>query len=221
MHSPPVEWGPLLGAGPVPLDSDIDSDLTRGPAVRRDPDRRGPSQAPAVRPGPARKHPCCPGPDPPATHAHTLLQSGCSHCFLLLQPLFFIRSLFGWILLCFCPVDCARSPATVPGRFSGEISLPWALLGCGLRLTLTCSPPSPPPRRCDAASRPRGGFIVPLAAAAGFVAPRRPGPFRPGIYCPARPEPARPVRPGWARLARSVNRPGPARGAADPPAAAA
>ena len=60
-------------------------------------------------------------------------------------------------------------------------------------LFLTCSPPSPSSRRCDAASRLCGVFIIPLAAAACFPAPRRPGPSH---YCQARPEPAHPIRPG-------------------------
>ena len=61
---PPVEWGPLLGAGPSPPDSDNDSDLTW--ARQSGATRIGAGRGPAVRPGQDTRLLC--RPKPPNAH---------------------------------------------------------------------------------------------------------------------------------------------------------
>ena len=116
--APPVEWGPLLGAGPLPLDSDNDSDMTWGPAVRGGPDRRGPSWGPAVRSGPARIHtPAAPASIPPPAHTRPAAKR--------LRPLYSVAAgsvfhlLAVWVVSCFDSAwsragDLARSVRGAP-----------------------------------------------------------------------------------------------------------
>ena len=208
LHSLPVEWGSLLGAGPLPLDSDNDSDLAWArqsgvtgigagrawPApIRITPDWPG---GPAR---PARIHHCCAGHNPPLPHTHILQQSGCGHCFYLLRAQCFACLLFWWY---FVLILHSRWPVILPCGLvvAGRL---WFVLRA---LSLTCSQPSPR-----------------LPGTAVFSSFRSPPPpvFRPRgdpdpSGPPKLPSPARPVRPVRARPARSVNWPGPARGAADP-----